>query len=91
MYVNLYIVPGEGNGNPLQCSYSCLENSMDRGAWRAIVPWGHKELNMTEQLAYIYVCTYVYIYIYIYICMYIYVYIHIYICIYIYVYILCGQ
>ena len=27
--------PGEGNGNPPQ--YSCLENSMDRGAW-----WGHK-------------------------------------------------
>ena len=27
--------PGEGNGYPLQ--YSCLENSMDRGAWRAIV------------------------------------------------------
>ena len=26
---------GEGNGNPLQ--YSCLENSMDRGAWQAIV------------------------------------------------------
>ena len=25
--------PGEGNGNPLQ--YSGLENSMDRGAWRA--------------------------------------------------------
>ena len=24
--------PGEGNGNPLQ--YSCLENPMDRGAWR---------------------------------------------------------
>ena len=23
--------PGEGNGNSLQ--YSCLENSMDRGAW----------------------------------------------------------
>ena len=23
--------PGVGNGNPLQ--YSCLENSMDRGAW----------------------------------------------------------
>ena len=23
--------PGEGNGNPLQ--YSCLENSMDQGAW----------------------------------------------------------
>ena len=27
--------PGEGNGNPLQ--YSGLENSMDRGAWQAIV------------------------------------------------------
>ena len=25
--------PGEGNGHPLQ--YSCLENPMDRGAWRA--------------------------------------------------------
>ena len=27
--------PGEGNGNPLQ--YPCLENFMDRGAWRATV------------------------------------------------------
>ena len=27
--------PGEGNGNPLQ--YSCLENPMDRGAWRTAV------------------------------------------------------
>ena len=27
--------PGEGHGNPLQ--YSCLENLMDRGAWRATV------------------------------------------------------
>ena len=27
--------PGGGNSNPLQ--YSCLENSMDRGAWRATV------------------------------------------------------
>ena len=26
---------GVGNGNPLQTS--CLENSMDRGAWRATV------------------------------------------------------
>ena len=25
--------PGVANGNPLQ--YSCLENSMDKGAWRA--------------------------------------------------------
>jgi len=27
--------PREGNGYPLQ--YSCLENSMDRGAWRASI------------------------------------------------------
>ena len=37
--------PGGGNGNPLQ--YSCLENSMDRGARWATV---HKESDMTEQL-----------------------------------------
>ena len=29
--------PGGGNGNPLQ--YSCLGNSMDRGAWWAAVHW----------------------------------------------------
>ena len=29
--------PGGGHGNPLQ--YSCLENSMDRGAWWATVHW----------------------------------------------------
>ena len=29
--------PGEGSGNPHQ--YSCLENFMDRGAWRATVDW----------------------------------------------------
>ena len=35
------LIPGsgrsarEGNGNPLQ--YSCLENSMDGGAWKATV------------------------------------------------------
>ena len=27
--------PGRGNNNPLQ--YSCLENPMDRGAWRVTV------------------------------------------------------
>ena len=35
--------PGEGTGYPLQCSG--LENSMDSS------PWGHKELDMTEQLS----------------------------------------
>ena len=40
--------PGEGNSNPLQ--YSCLEKSH---GWRSLVgysPWGHKELDTTEQL-----------------------------------------
>ena len=36
---------GEGNGNPLQCS--CLGNPVDRGAWKATVHGGHKELDMT--------------------------------------------
>ena len=36
---------GEGNGNPLQ--YSCLENSTDRGAWRAPVRGDAKESGMT--------------------------------------------
>ena len=40
--------PGEGKGNPLQ--YSCLENSVDRGVWQAIVHGGHKEPDMTEWL-----------------------------------------
>ena len=37
--------PGREHGNPLQCS--CLENPMDRGAWRAAVH-GVTESNMTE-------------------------------------------
>ena len=42
--------PGEGNGCPLQ--YSCLESSIDRGVWLATYsPWGHKELNMSEQMS----------------------------------------
>ena len=40
--------PGQGNGNPLQ--YSCLENSMDRGVWWAIVPGVAKSQVMTERL-----------------------------------------
>ena len=38
--------PGEGNGNPLQ--YSCLENPMDRGAWRARV---HRVAKSRTQLS----------------------------------------
>ena len=45
--------PGQGHGDPLQ--YSCLENPMDRGAWRAaahrvtesqtgLSNWAHKHI-----------------------------------------------
>ena len=37
--------PAEGNGYPLQ--YSCLENSMERGPWQAIVHGVIKESDMT--------------------------------------------
>ena len=39
--------PVEWKGSPLQ--YFFLENSWDTGAWKAS-PWGHKELDTTEQL-----------------------------------------
>ena len=39
---------GGGNGNPLQ--YSCLGNSMDRGAWRVRVCGVAKDSDTTERL-----------------------------------------
>ena len=44
-----FFTSGGGNGSPLQ--YFCLENPMDRGAWRATCsPWGRKKLDTTERL-----------------------------------------
>ena len=40
--------PGEGNGNPLQ--YSCLENPMDRGTWRATIHEVARKSDTTERL-----------------------------------------
>ena len=41
--------PGGGNGNPLQ--FSCLENAMDRGAWRATVPGVAKSRTQLKRLS----------------------------------------
>ena len=66
--------PGERKGYHLQ--YPCLENPMDRGGYS---PWGHKELDLTEQLTQTITeknkekeCVYMYTftYMYVYVCMY---------------------
>ena len=41
--------PGGGHGCPLW--YSCLENSHRQRSQEDYCPWGHKELDMTEQLS----------------------------------------
>ena len=46
---------GEGNGNPFK---SCLENSMDKGAWQATVHGGGKESDTTENKYINYTLTY---------------------------------
>ena len=45
-------IPGEGHGNPLQ--YSCLENPMDRGAWRATVHGVAKSRTQLRDLTHFY-------------------------------------
>ena len=51
--------PGEGNGNPLQ--YSCLEKSMDKGTWQAIVHMVTKSLIQLKLLS-MHSCTHIYVY-----------------------------
>ena len=49
--------PGEGNGYPLQ--YPCLENSIDRGAWRPAVHGvtkSRKQLNDSLFIIHVYLC-----------------------------------
>ena len=41
--------PGGGHGNPLQYSY--LKNPHGQRSLAGYSPWGHKELDMTEQLS----------------------------------------
>ena len=41
--------PGEGDGNPLQCSH--LENPHGQRSLVAYSPWGCKESDMTERLS----------------------------------------
>ena len=47
---SLIFPDGKGNGNPLQ--YSCLENPMDRGAWRAIQFMGSQRVGSDRACAF---------------------------------------
>ena len=47
--------PGGGHGSPLQ--YSCVENPMDRGAWRATVHGIAKSRTRLKRLSNMYVYT----------------------------------
>ena len=54
--------PGGGHGNPLQ--YSCLENPMDRGAWRATVhrvakSWARLK-GLSPLAAHVHICVFIY-------------------------------
>ena len=44
---SIFPTPGGGHGNPLQ--YSCLENPHEQRGLVGYSPWGHKELDTTEQ------------------------------------------
>ena len=68
---------GGGNGNRLQ--YSCLENPMDRGAWRATVHGVTRSQIWLSDWPLRPTCEYTYIHIYMYIYIYIYTHTHTYI------------
>ena len=51
--------PGRENGNLLQ--YSCLENSMDRGAWWTTVHWVTKSGTWLSMNAHIYINVYIWL------------------------------
>ena len=55
--------PGEVNGNPLQ--YSCLENSMDGGAWWATVQGVAKSQTRLGDFTFTLMCIYIYKYTYV--------------------------
>ena len=76
--------PRGGNGNPVH--YFCLENSMDRGAWRAIVHGVTKNRTWLSDWArthththtHMYRHKWIYIYaLYVYIYIYVYIYMHV--------------
>ena len=52
--------PGEGNSHPLQ--YSCLENSMDRGAWQAIVYRVAKSQTRPSHFHFLYIYIYIFVF-----------------------------
>ena len=45
--------PGEGNGNPLQCS--CLEKFHEQRSLVGYSPWCHKESDTTVQLTLLFI------------------------------------
>ena len=46
--------PGEGHGNPLQCS--CLESPMDRGAWQTTVHGVAKSQTWLKKVEHLFIC-----------------------------------
>ena len=71
--------PGEGNGNPLQ--YSCLENSMDRGAWWVTVHGVAKSNTSLKSLSTMHTQIYVYTFMHTHTCIFMHAHMHTHVCI----------